>query len=77
MPEFWGHVRYRGPRGEKGLLARNGWRNGLVFGQRETVDGVWVPVCEPRPGPRRRNNYGSLGMCGLLEKEAGFILAEA
>lgn len=44
---------------------------------RERADGVWVLVFEPSPSLRKRNNYGSLGVCGLLEKEAGFILAKA
>lgn len=34
-------------------------------------------VFELSPSLRKRNNYGSLGVYGLLEKEAGFILAKA
>lgn len=61
------NIRLWGPRGGKGLPAGNK----LVFGQRETADGVWIPVLEPSPGPRRKNTVVSNA------EEAGFILTKA
>lgn len=26
----------------------------MIFGQRETVDGVYVPISETSPGPKRK-----------------------
>lgn len=61
------NIRLWGLRGGKGLPAGNK----LVFGPRETADGVWIPVFEPSPGPRRKNTVVPNAW------EAGFILTKA
>lgn len=60
------NIRLWGLRGGKGLPAGNK----LVFSPRETADGVWIPVFEPSPGPRRKNT-GSYCMGGRFHFNQG------
>lgn len=45
------NIRLWGPSGGKGLPGENN----LIFGQRETVDGVQVPIFETSLGPKRKD----------------------